>query len=69
MLKDEFKDHALGCREVCPYCGSKCTEVGAHNKHQTNRHRIMGLRGSHKIKGNKIELLEICCSSAEAFAS
>ena len=52
---------------MCPYCGAKCSDNNFQNhKHNSKRHRVMGLRGSHKIVNGEIILLDICCSGKEA---
>lgn len=37
---------AIGCRELCPYCGVQCSLDFKHNgKHSAKNHRPMSFKG------------------------
>lgn len=35
---------------MCPYCGAKCENLENSAHHETKNHRLMGMRGCHKIE-------------------
>jgi len=66
-IRNSLKKDAIGCTELCPYCGAKCTQrIKAHTDHTTSKHRLMSFKGCFELNKNKKKdfVFDLCNSDS-----